>query len=153
MAHAPGHPWHGPYHDQEYGFPCCNDAVLFERLSLEIFQAGLSWELVLKRRRGIFEAFAGFDPHILACRNDSETLLKDSRIIRNRSKIEAILFNAGKAVAVINHYGSLAAWLDSFHPLSLKEWVHVLRRSFRFIGPKIAEEFLVSLGLPSWSSS
>ena len=85
---APGHPFHGPYHDKEYGFPVTDESILFERLSLEIFQAGLSWLIVLKKREGFKIAFKDFDVETVAAftNNDVERLLKDTTIIRNRKK-------------------------------------------------------------------
>ena len=93
---APGHPLHGPYHDTEYGFPSADETVLFERLALEIMQAGLSWELVLKRRAGMREAFAGFAVDRVAAFGpaDEARLLADRRIVRNRLKVRAIVENA-----------------------------------------------------------
>ena len=113
---AVGHPVHGPYHDHEYGFPVTDDHVLFERLALEIFQAGLSWLIVLKKREAIFKAFQGFDPVIVAQYGpqDIERLLGDSGIIRNRRKIEAIIENAKRILGIQPQFGSLAAWIK--HP-------------------------------------
>jgi DNA-3-methyladenine glycosylase I len=145
---APGDPWHGPYHDREYGFPLTDDAALFERLSLEIQQAGLSWLLVLKKREALREGFAGFDPRIVAGfgPGDVERLLADSRIIRNRRKIEAVIGNAGRILEIAGEYGSFAAWLDNCHPLDLDGWLRRFRQTFRFMGPEIVREFLVSTG-------
>ena len=87
---APGHPFHGPYHDKEYGFPVTDESILLERLSLEIFQAGLSWLIVLKKREGFKIAFKDFDVETVAAftNNDVERLLKDTSIIRNRKKLK-----------------------------------------------------------------
>ncbi|NKD76495.1 DNA-3-methyladenine glycosylase I [Haematospirillum sp. H1815] len=145
---APGHPVHHAYHESEYGFPLRDDQTLLERLSLEIFQAGLSWELILKRRTSLKEAFAGFDPHILASWNDEAVplLLQNPGIIRNRRKVEAILENARILMRLKADYGSLANWIDAHHPLVHKDWVRVFRRTFRFTGPEIVKEFLMSTG-------
>jgi DNA-3-methyladenine glycosylase I len=150
---APGDPWHGPYHDREYGFPITDDpitgdAALFERLSLEIQQAGLSWILVLKKREALRESFAGFDPRIVAefGQDDIARLLGDSRIIRNRRKLEAVIGNAARILDIAGEHGSFAAWLDNYHPLDLEDWVRLFRRTFRFMGPEIVREFLVSTG-------
>src|SRR3954469_9596583 len=82
---APGHPWHGPYHDTEYGFPARDEAVLFERLVLEINQAGLSWLTILKKRAAFRDAYAGFDVDAVAAFDESDRarLLADAGIIRN----------------------------------------------------------------------
>ena len=145
---APGHPVHGAYHDLEYGVPCRDDEVICERLALEIFQAGLSWEIVLRRREGIRAAFGGFAPDHVA-RLDAparDRLLTDARIIRNRRKVDAIIANAGVMCEMIATHGSVAGWLDAQHPLPKDDWVRLFRRTFRFTGPEITNEFLVSLG-------
>ncbi|MEM1081907.1 MAG: DNA-3-methyladenine glycosylase I, partial [Pseudomonadota bacterium] len=93
---APGHPWHGPYHDHEYGFPLDQDHALFERLVLEINQAGLSWLTILKKRAQFTLAYAGFDVETVANFDDLDRrrLLNDAGIIRNRLKINAAIHNA-----------------------------------------------------------
>src|SRR5712691_11054634 len=92
---APGHPWHGPYHDQEYGFPATDEAVLFERLALEINQAGLSWLTVLQKRAAFRTAFADFTVDRVAGFGAVEIarLMADPGIVRNRLKIEAVIAN------------------------------------------------------------
>ncbi|MCY4231770.1 MAG: DNA-3-methyladenine glycosylase I [Alphaproteobacteria bacterium] len=145
---APGHPWHGPYHDCEYGFPTRNDAVLFERLALEINQAGLSWLTVLKKRAAFFEAFREFDPRVVANFDEADRarLLGDARIIRNRLKIAAVMENAGRVVAIQSEYGSFASWLDKHHPLPKDDWVKLFKETFKFMGGEIVGEFLMSTG-------
>ena len=145
---APGHPWHGPYHDGEYGFPTRDDAVLFERLALEINQAGLSWLTVLKKRAAFYEAFRGFDPNVVAGfdEEDRMRLLGDARIIRNRLKVAAVIENARRVVAIQSEYGSFASWIDEHHPLPKEEWVRLFRRTFKFMGGEIVGEFLMSTG-------
>ncbi|KAB7623938.1 DNA-3-methyladenine glycosylase I [Alkalilimnicola sp. S0819] len=145
---APGHPWHGPYHDTEYGFPLRGDAELFERLVLEINQAGLSWLTVLKKRAAFREAYAGFDPERVARfdERDRARLLADAGIIRNRLKVEAAIHNASVVLGLREHHGSFAAWLDQHHPLSPAEWVRLFRHTFRFTGVQITGEFLMSTG-------
>src|SRR5207245_6331999 len=93
---APGHPWHGPYHDQEYAFPAADEAVLFERLTLEINQAGLSWLTVLQKRAAFRTAFADFAVDRVADFGvaEIERLMADAGIVRNRQKIEAVIANA-----------------------------------------------------------
>src|ERR1041385_5818039 len=101
MAHtyciaAPGHPFHGPYHDREYGFPRLKDAELFEQLVLEINQAGLSWLTILQKRKNFRLAYRDFDPEVVARfgPRDRTRLMADAGIIRNRLKIEAAIHNA-----------------------------------------------------------
>jgi DNA-3-methyladenine glycosylase I len=145
---APGHPFHGIYHETEYGFPAREDAVLFERLVLEINQAGLSWLTVLKKRPAFAAAFAGFDIDKVAAfgARDVTRLMNDAGIIRNRLKIEAVIENAKRLQAIRAGHGSFAAWLDAHHPLSKAEWVKLFKTTFRFTGGEIVGEFLMSLG-------
>jgi DNA-3-methyladenine glycosylase I len=145
---APGHPFHGPYHDSEYGFPSRNDKVLFERLVLEINQAGLSWLTILKKREAFTAAFAGWDIDRVARfgAKDVDRLLGDAGIIRNRLKVAAAISNAQRLVDLRQTHGSFAAWLDAHHPLSKAEWVKLFRKTFVFTGGEIVGEFLMSLG-------
>jgi DNA-3-methyladenine glycosylase I len=147
-AAAPGHPFHGPYHDTEYGFPSRDDAVLFERLVLEINQAGLSWLTILKKRAAFTAAFAGWDVARVAAFGpaDVERLLADAGIIRNRLKVRAAIENARRILAMQETHGSFAAWLDHHHSLSKDAWVKLFRQSFTFTGGEIVGEFLMSLG-------
>ncbi len=145
---APGHPVHGPYHDQEYGFHSANERVLFERLCLEVMQAGLSWEIVLKRRKGMNKAFDRFLVNKVAAykAKDVARLLKDPAIIRNRLKVKAILENAKRVQAIRKAHGSFAKWLDTHRPLPKAGWVKLFRKTFVFMGPEIVGEFLMSFG-------
>lgn len=145
---APGHEFHGPYHDTEYGFPSRDDSVLFERLVLEINQAGLSWLTILKKRQAFLAAFDGFDIDRVAAykARDVKRLLADAGIIRNRLKIEAAIENAKRLQAIRDEHGSFAAWLDKNHPLSKEAWVKLFKQNFRFTGGEIVNEFLMSLG-------
>ncbi len=145
---APGHPEHGPYHDTEYGFPVADDAALFERLLLEINQAGLSWLIVLRKRAAFHAAYAGFDIDAVAAfgADDRARLLTDVGIIRNRRKVDAAIENARRLVAIRASHGSFSAWLDAHHPRAIEEWVKLFRQTFVFTGPEIVREFLVSTG-------
>jgi len=145
---APSHPFHGPYHGTEYGFPAREDRVLFERLALEINQAGLSWLTVLKKRAAFSAAFSGFDIDAVAAfgASDVARLMNDPGIIRNRLKIEAVIENARRLQAIRQSHGSFAAWLDEHHPLPKERWVRLFRDTFRFTGGEIVGEFLMSLG-------
>ena len=145
---APGHEWHGPYHDEEYGFPLRDDAALFERLVLEINQAGLSWLTILKKREAFRRAYDGFDPAIVARYGARERrrLLADAGIIRNRLKVDAAIDNAATILELRRTHGSFAAWLDAHHPRSKDEWVKLFKRTFRFTGGEIVGEFLMSTG-------
>jgi DNA-3-methyladenine glycosylase I len=152
---APGHPVHGPYHDSEYGFPQREESVLFERLVLEINQAGLSWETILRKRDGFRRAYDGFDVDAVADygARDRKRLLADPGIIRNRLKIEAAIHNAGVIRAMRDTHGGFAAWLDAHavdsgtgQARDKTSWVKLFRGTFRFTGGEITGEFLMSLG-------
>jgi DNA-3-methyladenine glycosylase I len=147
-AMAPSHPIHAPYHDGEYGFPSRDDTVLFERLVLEINQAGLSWLTVLKKRTAFAAAYAGYDLERVARfgARDRARLMADENIIRNRLKIEACIENARRILALRDAAGSFAHWLDGHHPLPKEQWVRLFRDTFRFTGGEIVGEFLMSLG-------
>jgi DNA-3-methyladenine glycosylase I len=145
---APGHPLHGPYHDREYGYPTTDERVLFERLMLEINQAGLSWLTILAKRPAFRAAFAEFEVDQVAAFGapDLERLLTDRAIVRNRLKIEAAIANAQTVQQLRRSHGSFAGWLDAHHPQPLDGWVRLFRKTFRFTGGQIVGEFLMSLG-------
>lgn len=146
--HAPGDPFHGPYHDMEYGFPVTDDNQLLERLVLELNQAGLSWLTILKKRDRFRMAFDGFNVAKVASYGDVERhrLLADPGIIRNRLKINAAIFNAGRIMQLQEQSGSFYNWLVEHHPLPKAEWVKLFRKTFRFTGGEITGEFLMSTG-------
>ena len=145
---APGHPLHGPYHDNEYGFPLEDEAALLERLSLEIFQAGLSWLIVLKKRPATVIAFDGFHVDTVAGygAGDVARLLGDPGIIRNRRKVGAIIENARRLRDLRQSHGGFAAWIAAHHPRGKDEWVTLFRDTFRFTGGEVVGEFLMSIG-------
>lgn len=145
---APGHPVHGHYHDHEYGFPQRAEAELFERLVLEINQAGLSWETILKKREGFRRAYDGFDVDSVAAyaQPDIDRLLGDAGVIRNRLKVLAAIHNAQVIQGLRASHGSFAEWLDAHHPLDKAGWVKLFKKTFRFTGGEITGEFLMSLG-------
>jgi DNA-3-methyladenine glycosylase I len=145
---APGHPYHGPYHDDEYGFPVHDDDLLFERLVLEINQAGLSWLTILKKRDAFRAAYADFVVEKVAsfdARNRAR-LLEDAGIIRNRLKVDAAIENAKRILALRDSHGSFAQWLATHHPRTKEEWVKLFRKTFVFTGGEITSSFLLSIG-------
>jgi DNA-3-methyladenine glycosylase I len=146
---APGHEWHGPYHDAEYGFPLTRDDELFERLVLEINQAGLSWLTILKKREAFHTAYRGFDPEVVARfgARDVKRLLGDAGIIRNRLKVAAAIANARTILALRDSHGSFHAWIAVHHPRPKAEWVRLFKQTFRFTGGEIVGEFLMSTGI------
>jgi DNA-3-methyladenine glycosylase I len=145
---APGDPTHGRYHDTEYGFPTAEESVLFERLILEINQAGLSWATILKKRAAFRAAYADFAVDRVAAFDtvEIERLLADPGVIRNRLKIQAAVENARRIRALRQSHGSFALWLTAHHPRSPEEWTQLFRRTFRFTGGQIVGEFLMSIG-------
>lgn len=145
---APGHPWHGPYHEREYGFPLKGDAQLFERLALEINQAGLSWLTMLQKREAFHRAFRGFEIERVARfgTRDETRLLADPGIVRNRLKVAAVIENARRLRRLRVGYGSFAAWLDAHHPRDKAAWVKLFKATFVFTGGEITGEFLKSTG-------
>jgi DNA-3-methyladenine glycosylase I len=145
---APGHPVHSLYHNGEYGFPTSEESALFERLILEINQAGLSWLTILKKRKAFRAAFADFEVDRVAAFGpvDVDRLLADSGIIRNRLKIESAAENARRIQTLRRSHGSFAGWLDAHHPRSAEEWTRLFRQTFRFTGGQIVNEFLMSVG-------
>jgi DNA-3-methyladenine glycosylase I len=145
---APGDPVHGPYHDDEYGLPRNCEKVLFELLSLEIFQAGLSWELILKKRATTFKAFEEFDVDTIAgyCEKDITRLLGDTGIIRNRLKVTSIIENAKCIQQMRDSYGGFSNFLEKHHPMARSGWVKLFKETFKFTGGEIVNEFLMSLG-------
>jgi len=145
---APGHPFHGPYHEKEYGFPIRSEARLFERLALEINQAGLSWLTILKKRDSFLAAFDQFDVDRVAGYGGRERsrLLRDAGIIRNELKVNAVIENAKRIVMLRETHRSFAKWLDSHHPLTKEEWVKLFKKTFLFTGGEITGEFMISTG-------
>ena len=136
------------YHDTQYGFPLEDDNLLFERLMLEINQAGLSWLTILKKADNFRRAYDGFDiPTVAAyAEADRARLLADAGIIRNRLKVNAAIVNAQRMLVLKGEFGSFKSWLDSHHPLDLYEWVKLFKKTFVFTGGEIVNEFLVSTG-------
>ena len=150
---APGHPFHGPYRDLEYGFIQRAESALFERLVLEINQAGLSWLTILRKRADLQRAYDGFDVDRVAAYAgaDRARLLGDATIIRNRLKIDAAIHNAQVIQQLRMTHGSFAQWLDQHlidhdQPRDKPAWVALFKQTFRFTGGEITGEFLMSLG-------
>lgn len=139
---------HNVYHDTEYGFPVASDHELFERLILEINQAGLSWTTILKKRDSFRKAYAYFNIAAVAAFGDADRdrLLADAGIIRNRLKVKAAIHNAQVVLGLIRDHGSFAGWLDGHRGLDLAGWTKLFRKTFAFTGGEIVREFLVSTG-------
>ena len=165
-----GTPDYEAYHDHEWGMPVGDDRRLFEKISLEGFQAGLSWLTVLRKRENFREAFAGFDFETVAQFGDAdvERLLSNAGIIRHRGKIEAVIGNARLMRDLIDEAGSLAAFVWAFEPRSeerpqrldhatLSKLAQTARskalskalrkRGFRFVGPTTMYAFMQSMGV------
>ena len=139
---------HKIYHDTEYGFPLHSDDELFGRLILEINQAGLSWTTILNKKENFRNAYAGFSVEKVANFNekDKARLLSDAGIIRNRLKVDAAIHNAGVILELKKSHYSFKNWLDQHHPLTKNEWVKLFKKTFRFTGGEITNEFLMSTG-------
>jgi len=136
------------YHDTQYGFPISDDNLLFERLILEINQAGLSWITILKKAENFRAAYSGLDIKQVALYDEKERtrLLNDAGIIRNRLKVNAAIVNAQKIQELQKEFGSFKNWLDSHHPQPLDQWTKIFKRTFVFTGGEIVKEFLMSTG-------
>jgi len=139
---------HKAYHDKLYGFPINDDNELFCRLILEINQAGLSWETILRKEITFRKAYDNFNIAKVAAYGDTdrERLMEDPGIIRNRLKIKAAIENARTIVLLQKEYGSFQKWLVHHHPKSKVEWVKLFKKTFRFTGGEIVNEFLMSIG-------
>lgn len=139
---------HKNYHDNYYGFPIHDDHELFGRLILEINQAGLSWETILKKETAFRRAYDNFKITKIAAytEEDIERLLNDSLIIRNRLKINAVIENARTVLKLQEEYGSFEKWLKMNYSKTKEEWVKLFKRTFRFTGGEIVGEFLMSIG-------
>jgi DNA-3-methyladenine glycosylase I len=153
------------YHDEEWGTPEHDDRRLFELLTLEGAQAGLSWRTILGKRDAYRRAFRGFDPEEVA-RLDPEELLRDDGIVRNRLKVESAVANAARVIEVQEELGSFGRYLWSFvdgepivnrpaaladipaeTPLSRTLSKEMKRRGFRFVGPTVCYSFMQGAGL------
>ena len=140
---------HKIYHDTQYGFPIGNDNELFGRLLLEINQAGLSWTTILNKQNNFRKAYSAFNIQKVANYNkkDIEKLLKNSGIIRNKLKVNAAIYNANKILVIQMEFGSFKLWLKKNNNLSLVKWVKLFKQTFKFTGPEITREFLISTGI------
>jgi DNA-3-methyladenine glycosylase I len=139
---------HRLYHDTAYGFPIDNDDELFERLVLEINQAGLSWSTILNKQQNFKKAYKNFSIKKVAAfkEKDFERLMNDAGIIRNRLKINAAIENAKKLLEIQKEFGSFKKWIEHHHPKTKDEWVKLFKNTFRFTGGEIVNEFLMSTG-------
>jgi DNA-3-methyladenine glycosylase I len=136
------------YHDTEYGFPLKDDNLLFERLILEINQAGLAWITILKKKDNFRRAYDGFHVEKVSGYGEADLarLLSDAGIIRNRLKVNAAVENARRILELSRAHGSFQGWLEAHHPRPLTEWAKLFKQTFVFTGGEIVREFLVSTG-------
>lgn len=139
---------HRVYHDTQYGFPIDSDDELFGRLILEINQAGLSWTTILNKQDNFRKAYANFNIQKVAAftEKDREKLLSDPGIIRNKLKVNAAIHNANKIIELQQEFGSFKNWLDHNHPMEKEQWVKLFKKTFKFTGGEITNEFLMSSG-------
>jgi DNA-3-methyladenine glycosylase I len=148
---------HKDYHDNHYGFPIASDDELFERLMFEINQAGLNWILILRKQHNFRKAFDNYKVENVASYGEKELqrLMNDAGIIRNRLKINAAIENAKTIIRIKNEYGSFRKWLDinSENNNTLENWTKLFRKTFKFTGGEIVNEFLMSTGYLSGAHS
>ena len=150
------------YHDKEWGFPVSDDRELFEKLSLEGFQSGLSWRTILAKRENFRAAFQDFDVDKIAryTARDVTRLLKDAGIVRHRGKIEAVINNAKRTRELVSSEGSLAAFIWKYAPAkagtpqsastsaeSIALSKELKRRGWKFVGPTTIYAFMQAMGL------
>ena len=138
---------HKTYHDEIYGFPISSDNELFGTLILEINQAGLSWDIIMKKSDNFRDAYSNFDINTVAKyeEKDIERLMNNRGIVRNKLKIKAAIYNAQKIIELQKKYGSFKNWLLKNHPLLREEWVKLFKQTFKFTGGEITNEFLMSV--------
>lgn len=148
MMKEPSRTLHQIYHDKHYGFPIHDDDELFGRLIMEINQAGLSWETILKKEENFRKAYDNFNIKIIAnyTETDRERLLNDAGIIRNKLKVNAAIENAKTILLLQDEFGSFEKWLEHHHPKTKEEWVKLFKKTFKFTGGEIVNEFLMSIG-------
>ncbi len=137
---------HKVYHDNQYGFKIDSDNELFGRLILEINQAGLSWNTILLKQENFRNAFDNYDISIIANYGEEKinSLLQDAGIIRNKLKVNAVVYNAQQILKIQEEFGSFKNWIEHHHPLSKEEWVKLFKKYFKFVGGEIVNEFLMS---------
>lgn len=140
---------HQTYHDTQYGFPIVTDDELFCRLILEINQAGLSWTTILVKQENFRRAYHDFNIKKVAGYTDKDVqrLMNDAGIIRNRLKINAAVENAKTILLLQKTHGSFKHWLADHHPKTREEWTKIFKKTFRFTGGEIVNEFLMSIGI------
>ena len=139
---------HRIYHDTQYGFPIDDDNELFGRMVLEINQAGLNWTTILNKQNNFSKAYLNFDIQKVSSftEKDRKRLLTDAGIIRNKLKVNAVIHNASEILKLQQGHGSFQNWLDKNHPMELDAWVKLFKKSFKFTGGEIINEFLISTG-------
>jgi DNA-3-methyladenine glycosylase I len=146
VADLPSDNVHRIYHDTQYGFLINTDNELFGRLVLEINQAGLSWDTILKKQNSIRTAFENFDINTVANfqQNDIDRLLSNENIIRNKLKINAVIFNAQQIIKIQKRHKSFQNWLKQYQGQLLENWIKLFKSTFKFTGNEITKEFLIS---------
>ena len=141
---------HKEYHDNHYGFPIESDDELFERLMFEINQAGLNWILILKKQDNFRKAFDNYNVEKVAIYGEKEfmRLMNDQGIIRNKLKINAAIENAKIILKIRNESGSFSKWLatQAENNRTLEDWTKLFKKTFKFTGGEIVNEFLISTG-------
>lgn len=139
---------HRIYHDKHYGFTIQEDDEFFGRLILEINQAGLSWNTILLKQDNFRKAFDNYSIEKIAAYDENKflSLMEDGGIIRNKLKINSVIHNAQQIIEIQKEFGSFKQWLNHHHPKSKEEWTKIFKKSFKFVGGEIVNEFLMSTG-------
>ena len=138
---------HRQHHDTEHGFAPKNDDDLFRRLMLEISQAGLSFETILKKKKTIYQAFTTIEKVAKFREKDIEILMRNPGIIRNRLKIQAAIFNARKIQEIQRKHESFWNWIQKQELKTKEEWTTLFKKNFKFTGGEIVNEFLMSINI------
>jgi len=136
--------YHKEHHDTEHGVPPKDDDDLFRRLNLEIMQAGLSFDTILKKKKSIYKAFPTIKKVAKFKEKEIEQLMENTGIIRNKLKIESIIYNAKVILKLQEEFGSFKKWLDKQNIKSREEGVKLFKNHFKFTGGEITNEFLMS---------
>ena len=140
------HRW---YHDTVYGRMSKNDNELFGRLIMEINQAGLSWNIVLRKYDGIKKAYGDFDILKISHFDDQKIshLMNDKNIIRHELKIRCIVYNASQILRIQKEFGTFQRWILENRQNSIENWTKLFKKNFKFVGKEIVKEFLISNGI------
>jgi DNA-3-methyladenine glycosylase I len=139
---------HRIHHDTVYGLPITDDNELFGKLILEINQAGLSWDTILKKEDNFRTAYSNFNIKAIANykEEDFDRLMQNTGIIRNRLKINAAIYNANRILELQTEFSSFFNWIKIQEVTEINDWVKLFKKNFKFVGGEIVNEFLMTTG-------